>query len=586
MNPAQAESPRIFKFFASVKLAIPLLIALILALAAGTFVESAHGADAARMLVYDSPWFSALLILLVINLAAAAFDRYPWKKKHIGFVITHLGIIVILAGSLVTQKTMVDGQMVIAEGETESRITLSQPLLYIYSAADQMDWMFYIKKQPFDWRGDLPLEPKKNSDTVPLPFKASLISYLPHSSSREEVVKNQDGPPAVKVTLKNSFLNQSQWLVLNDAELGLVQMGPAQLVFTDQLLPESSEEPSSSGYLEVEHEGKTSNISFPENITLPAEFPVEGTPYKIIIDQLFKNAVISGAELIEKPGEESNPAVKFRVKGPQLEERHTAFSRFPEFPTLHGMKPSAAGFKIFYRVPNSGSRGQSHELRFVQDGKNLKVQTRTGLKVTTREAKPGEEVPIGWMDLTYKIEEFLPHAEHRHIFSSVESGPQNQEPPAVQLRVQADGGEQSFWIGQGRKQEVSAGGKTYDFVFGEKRIPAGFKLTLKDFRVENDPGTEKPASFESDVILKDDMRGIERKVTISMNNPLVYRGFHVYQASYLTEEGRPEISVFAVGRDPGVPVKYAGALILIGGIIIMFFTRKPAKALEAEENQS
>ncbi len=144
----------LFRFFASVKLAIPLLAGLMASLAAGTFVESWHGADAAKIVVYDSAWFSALMVLLSINLAVSAFSRWPWKKKHIGFVITHLGIIVILAGSLATQKTMIDGQMAMAEGETESRITLQKPLLYIYSPADQMDWLFFLDKKDFPWQGN------------------------------------------------------------------------------------------------------------------------------------------------------------------------------------------------------------------------------------------------------------------------------------------------------------------------------------------------------------------------------------------------------------------------------------------------
>ena len=78
---------RVFKFFASLQLAVGTLIALMIVLAAGTIIESRYSADAARILVYGSPWFGLLLIVLVLNLACSAADRLPWKKKHIGFEI-------------------------------------------------------------------------------------------------------------------------------------------------------------------------------------------------------------------------------------------------------------------------------------------------------------------------------------------------------------------------------------------------------------------------------------------------------------------------------------------------------------------
>src|SRR3989338_6894659 len=86
---------RTFRFFASVHMAILVLLGLMVVFGAGTFIESYHGAETASILVYQSPWFSVLLFFLGLNLVGSAIDRLPWKKKHIGFVMTHLGIIII-----------------------------------------------------------------------------------------------------------------------------------------------------------------------------------------------------------------------------------------------------------------------------------------------------------------------------------------------------------------------------------------------------------------------------------------------------------------------------------------------------------
>lgn len=566
----------LFKVFASVRLAIPLLTVLIIALIAGTIIESRYGADAGRILVYNASWFSILIVLIAVNLAAAAFDRIPWQKKHIGFVITHLGIIVILAGSLLTQKKMVDGQIILAEGETEHRITLPEPILYIFSEDMRQGWMLPIKKTAFTWTGNRVLTRPENA---PFPFEMNLKAFYPKARMTEVFEKAESGPAALKVHLKGSMINQTLRLVEEDPAAGRIPLGPATLVFSKHMLKENEGAVSSSGYLEAEKNGQVTVVSLPKNGVFPAEFSIEDTPYKIKVMKLFKNAVVSGKELIEKPEETENPAVQFQVLGPDVQENHTAFSRFPDFPTTHGMKDSASGFKFFYRLPGTGSRGQRHELRFVSAPDGLKAQIKTGLKVQTVAAEIGKEIPLGWMDLTFKVEEFLPHSVRRADFSP--QAPESQAEdvfPALRLEVKGAKGGEVFWLGQGMKHDLILDGKKYAIVFGEKKIPAGFKLKLKDFRVEHYPGTQKPASFESDVVLTDDTRGIVRQETISMNKPLVYRGFHIFQASYVQEEGRPEISVFTAGYDPGVPIKYVGSIIMIAGIVLMFFTRKPAKA--------
>src|SRR5262245_52901726 len=96
-----------FRVFASLRLAIFLLASLIMVLSTGTILESLYGTDTARILIYESRWFTLLLLLLGINLAASALDRFPWEKKHTGFVLTHLGIILILFGAFFTQQFMI-----------------------------------------------------------------------------------------------------------------------------------------------------------------------------------------------------------------------------------------------------------------------------------------------------------------------------------------------------------------------------------------------------------------------------------------------------------------------------------------------
>src|SRR5438046_1296964 len=108
---------RVFKFFASLKLAVVLLGVLIVAAIAGTIWESSFDAKVARAYVYGAPWFNAWLILLAANLTASALSRWPWKKYHTAFLITHLGIITLLAGSLIGRVFGTEGTITLFKGE-------------------------------------------------------------------------------------------------------------------------------------------------------------------------------------------------------------------------------------------------------------------------------------------------------------------------------------------------------------------------------------------------------------------------------------------------------------------------------------
>ncbi len=58
-----------------------------------------------------------------------------------------------------------------------------------------------------------------------------------------------------------------------------------------------------------------------------------------------------------------------------------------------------------------------------------------------------------------------------------------------------------------------------------------FTIELKDFRVEH-YSSGMPKSFESDLIIHDDQLKEPLKQTISVNHPLIYRGYALYQASF------------------------------------------------------
>ena len=107
---------RVYGFLASLRLAVLLIVALVVVLAWATVIEQRYGGKAAWFGIYGTWWFSGLLLLLGVNVLAAALVRFPWRRHQTGFVITHLGILVLLAGCLLSRLGGIDAQMPIYEG--------------------------------------------------------------------------------------------------------------------------------------------------------------------------------------------------------------------------------------------------------------------------------------------------------------------------------------------------------------------------------------------------------------------------------------------------------------------------------------
>src|SRR5881398_423341 len=130
-HPAWQRNP-LFEFFASLKLAVVLLAVLIFAAIAGTLYESSFDAKVARAYVYGAPWFNIWLLLLAVNLSVSALSRWPWKKHHVAFLVTHLGIITLLFGSLIGRIWGTEGTITIFKGEPASnRLLVDQHQLRV-----------------------------------------------------------------------------------------------------------------------------------------------------------------------------------------------------------------------------------------------------------------------------------------------------------------------------------------------------------------------------------------------------------------------------------------------------------------------
>ncbi|RUL84986.1 cytochrome c biogenesis protein ResB [Tautonia sociabilis] len=126
----------IYRFLASLKLAIVSISLLAIVIFVGMLYERKFGNAALQKYFYQTSWFGLLLAMLGINILCAATIRFPWKKRQTGFVVTHAGLLVLLVGSWISFQTGDEGQVAMVEGETSSTLVRSTDYTIRVQATD------------------------------------------------------------------------------------------------------------------------------------------------------------------------------------------------------------------------------------------------------------------------------------------------------------------------------------------------------------------------------------------------------------------------------------------------------------------
>lgn len=108
----------------SLRVAVVLITIFAGVLAWATLVDSVYGFRAVRFGVYGAPWFIGLNGLLAINVLAAMLVRLPWKHYQTGFVVTHIGILLLMGGCVLTFLYGINADLAIYEGGSSWRALL------------------------------------------------------------------------------------------------------------------------------------------------------------------------------------------------------------------------------------------------------------------------------------------------------------------------------------------------------------------------------------------------------------------------------------------------------------------------------
>lgn len=170
---------KMFHFLGGVHFAIGLIASAAAMVVAGTLLESQTDSHLwAAKWTYGHPLFSLLLGLFFINILFAALRRWPFQKRHIPFLMTHLGLLMIIGGTLIKNQWGLQGHLSLIEGSESSHVLL--PRTFALS----------IEKKGSTAPKELialPLDPEGFSfSSSHTPLKGTVLKLAPHVTTTFE----------------------------------------------------------------------------------------------------------------------------------------------------------------------------------------------------------------------------------------------------------------------------------------------------------------------------------------------------------------------------------------------------------------
>ena len=634
------QSNPVFEFFASLKLAVVLLAVLIVAAIAGTIYESSFDAKVARAYVYGAPWFNVWLILLGANLAVSAFSRWPWRKHHVAFLITHLGIITLLTGSLIGRIWGVEGTITLFKGEPPTnRLLIDQHQLRVHD----VDGIVKGFNSEFLHHPPDPNHPR-GLGVLASGARLSIVDYAPALDGKlNPKPLAQGGAPALHFTISTAMMNQhlESWLLADDPQHGNFGMGLANIELKRGVAPtgrgDSPNRPPSAmtstnrnttqeevdleesifafskapdeqigrvakggstgakvqlmqpqdggkGSVVVNVGDRRSIIDVAEN--LGKETGIDGTPFALKIDKYWPDFRIENGQPSSLSDQPNNPAVLVTIRGKGIPA--------PDQPNPHGGGGELTTNGGPPTMPLAGEAAPNHLTLFIADDGRISYQlVSRKAGNSTGQIEINKPLTTGWADWQLNIDKVMPHAEQWMDFAPAKSEktPAVADlPDGVRIRIEQNGERFEQWVPAGWQITVPTSPNETQIAYGWKTIPLSIGLELLDFEVKRNEGSDSPAGFKSTVRVST-AEGDTATGSCWMNNPFSFPGawwrtwtgltYKMSQASWNPDNlGQSTVQIL---RDPGWLLKWIGSLLIVAGVFMMFYLQPYRKQTVGEQ---
>jgi len=592
VSPEQPTAVRwvlgVYEFLASLQFAVVLIALLAIVLGLGTFVESGYGTEAVKFGVWNTWWFTLLNAFLAVSIFCAAAIRYPWKRHQTGFVITHIGLLVLLAGCLLSQRGGIDAQIPLLEGEQGSR-------------AYEDSHHFAIEVTPSGGGKPVPVAP---IDFRSGPFNWSEYGrtrwWLPWGLAPRDtgVVHDADGirlevldfladstaalAPSVKLRIgSDSFAaggegGRGVWMPAELAwqpdPLRASQMrhratvGGGTLVFWKTAsqaeaeafvagIPDPQVGYGEKGQLVLVAGGKPHRFQV-DALVGKDRFPIEGTDLTV--------------ELTDFEPKLSAARLRIGRGAGGADEEMVVLADLPEV-SIHAVRSGVWGTLWIERAAADASermqgKGRSR-IDIVQAGSGSEHEllyrvwqqpaASAGRLPADGSPVPAFAMPIGKLEL--RVDRFLP-ADSLDVatlplpFSK--DKPPSAKRRAARVRLTVDGHAEEFWLaglpiqparaaagppGPSEQRTVKGRSRSATIMLVPDAIDIGFDVKLDNFERRLDPGTSQASHFSSVVefLAASGTPLVKRPVTITMNAPVDFsdpatgRSYRLFQESFM-----------------------------------------------------
>jgi hypothetical protein len=627
----------VFRFFASLKLAVVLLAVLIVAAITGTIYETSFDAKVARDYIYGAPWFNFWLVLLGANLAVSALSRWPWRKHHVAFLVTHLGIITLLTGSLIGRIWGTEGTITLFKGDPPTnRLLIDEHQLRVRDT----DGIMKGYRAEFLHHPPTPQRPRD----LGLLASGARLSIIDYASAIDGKLNPralpEGGVPALHFTISTEMMNQhlESWLLADDPQNGSFSMGLANIEMKRGravAVPESREaksknpeelNPTVASRDSSRHGGQAVPLlgmtDLEESIFSFSKAPEEqigrvgkggstGAKVRLEMKENEPRVIVSlgdheasfavaGNVETDRPMEGTPFTVRINNYWPDfrmVDGKPGSISDQPNNPAVlvtirgkgvpmsanapnpHGKDlPTTGGPPT---MPGPGGQVLNHLTLFVADDGGLSyelISRKTG--TTSGRIDINQPLTTGWADWKLKIDRIMPHAEQWMDFLPAKSDQITDLLDGVRVRVEQKGETFEHWVPAGWQITVPTSPNETGVAYGWKTVSLPIGLELLNFEVKRNEGNDSPAGFKS-TLRASTADGESATGSCWMNNPFSFPGAWWRTWTGLTYKisqasWNPENlnqSTVQILRDPGWLFKWIGSLLIVAGVFMMFYLR-------------
>jgi hypothetical protein len=534
---------RLIRFIGSVKFAVPALACVAVAMMWGTWVDSTEGASVAAEKVYGSWWFIALMLLICASLIISVAVRYPWRRKHVGFIIVHASLVSLIAIGFFTMFTKIEGRMVLEEGQTKGHMTLDFNWVELVEHTDQgiMSLDFAMVEET----GEVSL----GDDTI------VVTKIWVNSEEVTDILNDSEDPLHAVEIVSRPGQAAGDWV----GEVQADQPAPRLDDFAIRVVPTGeSWTPPTDGPRVVCIDAAGTEHALPEVGQVLGE-----SEWTLTSVEHFERATIgAGSTITERDSGPANPAVRLVLTHTDgTVEEQMAFERFRDSPFIQPPE-AASGFSLTYR----GGSFTEPTLAVMRDADG---------NVRAIYAAPGAETVSyqndGQWPWTFTVAE-LPVTIVRDFDRARASTTLEERPMADPSRpvifVTTGNGAEEVDLRWNSPTPVTIGDRTIMLRYGAATMRLPFALQLKDFRQTVYPGSQMAMAYESDVLVTTQGRD-EFEFRVYMNHPYKQDGWKVYQSSFIGDS----VTVFQITKDPGLVPTYLFCITLCVGILVTFYSR-------------